>query len=274
MTSILRKASFAFLCIAPFIAGGLGGATPLRQVTGRPLIGIVLFVLIAIAAWTLGSKKLLGRNPSAASGTAFIFPWTLIGLLWTGLGTPWDATASENVMRYEVLAVGSIAITIGFVFLHRVLIDVGESNWATLMLVLAILAGASFLTWACFQTGVWLIKENRGEVSQAIADMNIVLDAQLYFATLLTYVGTVAAVLGMVRAKLLSSRTSFGYLALSAVALVLLVLRGVAFPDPNAASQPWYETPAFIVGIPAMPWLMPFFLGVVLLKRTGDEEFE
>ena len=30
--------------------------------------------------------------------------------------------------------------------------------------------------------------------------------------------------------------------------------------------------PGFIAGIPAVPWIMPYLFGVVLLRRTGDEQ--
>ena len=32
--------------------------------------------------------------------------------------------------------------------------------------------------------------------------------------------------------------------------------------------------PGFVAGIPAVPWIMPFLLGVVVLRRAGDERIE
>jgi hypothetical protein len=32
-----------------------------------------------------------------------------------------------------------------------------------------------------------------------------------------------------------------------------------------------YTRPGVIAGIPAVPWIMPCLLGVVLLRRAGDE---
>jgi hypothetical protein len=51
--------------------------------------------------------------------------------------------------------------------------------------------------------------------------------------------------------------------------LTLLMLRGVSFPIPGGDPAPWYTRPGFIVGIPAAPWFMPYFLGVLLLRRAG-----
>jgi hypothetical protein len=51
-----------------------------------------------------------------------------------------------------------------------------------------------------------------------------------------------------------------------------LSLRGLAFPDPTALDTPWYIYPGFIAGIPAVPFIVPFLLSVVLLRRAGEEQ--
>jgi hypothetical protein len=61
-----------------------------------------------------------------------------------------------------------------------------------------------------------------------------------------------------------------GFTIVSLVALLLLVIRGLHFADPKALSTPWYASPGFIVGIPAVPFIIPFLFGVVLLRRAGD----
>jgi hypothetical protein len=58
------------------------------------------------------------------------------------------------------------------------------------------------------------------------------------------------------------------------VALLFIVLRGLSYPDPTASATPWYLRPGFIAGIPAVPWIMPFLLGVVLLRRAGHESVD
>ena len=72
------------------------------------------------------------------------------------------------------------------------------------------------------------------------------------------------------RAGWLGRGASLAYVLLNVVAFVLLVLRGVSFPSPTASPEPWYTRPGFVVGIPAMPWIMPYFLGVILVRgRDG-----
>ena len=57
----------------------------------------------------------------------------------------------------------------------------------------------------------------------------------------------------------------------SLIAVLFLALRGLPFPELTATTTVWYLQPAFIAGIPAVPWIMPFLLGVVLLRRAGNE---
>jgi hypothetical protein len=61
------------------------------------------------------------------------------------------------------------------------------------------------------------------------------------------------------------------YVVVSAGAVLLLAI-GTLYPDSTAASAPWYVRPTFIAGIPAIPRIMPFLIGVVLLRRGGDQQ--
>jgi hypothetical protein len=55
------------------------------------------------------------------------------------------------------------------------------------------------------------------------------------------------------------------------VMLTLIMIKGLSYPDPTAKSAPWYLDLAFIAGIPAVPWIMPYLVGVILLRRAGSE---
>jgi hypothetical protein len=68
------------------------------------------------------------------------------------------------------------------------------------------------------------------------------------------------------------ARAARAFMIVSFVALLFLVIRGVQYPDGRALSAPWYTSPGFVVGIPAVPFIMPFLFGVVLLRRAGKEE--
>ena len=90
-------------------------------------------------------------------------------------------------------------------------------------------------------------------------------------ACLLTYLATAAFAASFGRIRWLGRGATRAYVAANLIALLCLVLRGMSFPDPAALSTPWYTRPGFVAGIPAIPFIMPFLLGVVLLRRAGDE---
>jgi len=92
----------------------------------------------------------------------------------------------------------------------------------------------------------------------------------LFVACALTYATTAAYAASLGRARWLGRWAAAAYVTLSAVALLFLVLRGLAFPSATGASRAWYTEPGFVVGIPAIPWVLPALLGVVLLRRAGD----
>ena len=61
------------------------------------------------------------------------------------------------------------------------------------------------------------------------------------------------------------------YTVIACVALLFLVMRGLDFVTPAELAAPWYATPGFIAGIPAVPYLIPCLVGAVLLRRAGDQ---
>lgn len=74
----------------------------------------------------------------------------------------------------------------------------------------------------------------------------------------------------LARAGWLGRRPALAYVLLNILAFALLLVRGLSFPTPGANPGPWYTRPGFVVGIPAMPWVMPYLLGAAILRRCGD----
>src|SRR5262245_26084920 len=124
------RIGYVFLCALPFVAVGFASARPLRTAGWSWILGVGLFAAVVIAAWLAGPRKvdLRGEGPAkrTLAGSLLIMPWAIISLLWVGLGPPFQATVSENYMRYLVLVWSSIIVTIGFVILKDVLSDAGE----------------------------------------------------------------------------------------------------------------------------------------------------
>ena len=74
----------------------------------------------------------------------------------------------------------------------------------------------------------------------------------------------------MSRVRLLGRIPGLSYVTASAILVLLIVVRGLGFPEISAHTTPWYTRPGVIAGVPAIPWLMPTLLGVVLLRRAGE----
>jgi hypothetical protein len=236
----------------------------------------VYFAAIAIAAWTLSAGAIRadvqGQRLLGLAGTLLVTPFALVALLWVGLGGPWQATAAENQMRYLVLIVMATAIAGGFVVLREALSGAGERFYATVGFAAIMLSGPLYLIWNTFAFGVFFAKEHAGEVPQALHSLGDTFDLLLFVAGFLTYFATAAFAASLGRVHLLGRRATRAFMIVTGVALLFLVIRGLQYPDPRALSAPWYASPGFVVGIPAVPFIMPFLFGVVLLRRAGEEQ--
>ena len=123
-------------------------------------------------------------------------------MLWAGLGTPWEATAKENQMRYLVLIAMAIAEEGGFVMIREALSEAGERFYTALVLAAIILAGPLHLVLFAFNFGVFAAKGNTGPVPSAFASLDHVMDILLYLAGLLTYLATAALAMSLARAQM------------------------------------------------------------------------
>lgn len=270
-----RRVSFVYLALVPFIVAVLSGIRGLRIPMIYHAIGTAHLVVILAGMWVLGLRTLrsstdVGRG-LVAGGVMLQAPFALMAWLWVGLGPPWQANGSENFMRYMVLLVGAVAVTGGFVALHETLRRAGETFYSTLGFAASILAGSAYLVWLSFMLGAQLVRAREGQLPAPFLAMSDVTDVLLFVACALTYVATGMFSAAFRRSQYLGRCPSRAYILASSAALVFLILRGLAFPNPTSGSTPWYTQPGFIAGIPAVPWIMPALLGVVVLRRAGNE---
>lgn len=265
-----RRASYVILCATPFLSIITAAVRALRVPGVYQSIGGVLFATIVMAAWILGARVIRtgaeAERRLALCGVFLVMPFALVSLLWVGLGPPWGSTADENVMRYTVLLVSSIAVTGGLVVLKEALSDAGERYYSTLGFAGAMLAGAAYLVWMSFMLGT-VVRERAGH---EIVALNNVFDALLSVACALTYVATAAFAVACGRLRWLGRGATRAYVLANLIALLCLAMRGLSFPDPAALSTPWYTQPGFVAGIPAIPFIMPFLLGVLFIRRAGN----
>ena len=272
---MLRRISYVFLCAVPFLNFAVVGMRAFRVPGVYQVAGIVYFGAIAIAAWILGGRTMIygaeQEQRISFAGLLLLVPSTLMALLWVGLGPPWEATPVENRMRYLVLLTDTVAVTAGFVVLGQALREASERLYSTLASTFAILAGGAYVVWNCFMLGLYVMKARGEQTPAAFRSLSEPIDMLLFTACVLTYLATLLLAICLGRVGLLGRGASRAYLIANTVFLALILTRGLAFPDPTASSTPWYLNLAFIAGIPAVPWIMPYLLGVVLLRKAGSK---
>lgn len=263
----MKRAAYVVLCILPFLVLPLAGIRELRVPGLHSALGGLLFAILAVATWFLARSGGAPENDPRLrfGGILLLVPIALIGLLWVGLGTPWDATVAENKSRYAALLAMSIAVAAGFHLLGDALRDSGEKLFAPCAVVLGLLSGSAYVVWTSFQLGDFALNLASGARAPGAAAMNNVFDALLFAAGALAYLATACLAGALGRLGRLGPVASHVYLALNLLALALLLRRGVSFPTPGSGPEAWYMTPGFIVGVPAMPWILPYFLGVRVL---------
>ncbi len=271
-----RRVSYVFLCMVPFLAIGVTAPRALRVSGIYQTVGGVLFLAIVISAWILGARAATGGSEGkqrlALAGGLLLTPFALVALLWVGLGPPWEASPRENVLRYLVLLISSIAVSGGLIVLKEALSEAGERQYSTLGFAAAMLAGPAYLIWMSLLLGAYIVKVRDGQAPPAIGSVVDAFDVLLDAACILTYLATAAFAASMGRSAWLGRGATRAYVVVSFIALLFLVMRGMSYPDPAALATPWYTQPGFIAGIPAVPFIMPSLLGVVLLRRAGDKQ--
>src|SRR5437588_5601984 len=239
--STVRRMSYVFLCIVPFLSFVVAGVRAFRIPGAYRAVGVAYFAAIAMAAWTLGARAIRAdaqdRRLLGLAGTLLITPFAFVALLWVGLGGPWQATAAENQMRYLVLIVMATAIAGGFVVLREALSESGERFYATLGFAAIMLSGPLYLIWNIFAFGVFFAKEHTGQVPAAIVSLGDVFDLLLFVAGFLTYLATAAFAASLGRVHWLGRWATRAIIVVTFVALLFLVTRGLRYPSGSAT--PW-----------------------------------
>ena len=270
-----RQNGFAFLCALPFIALGFAAPRPLHDLPGHELIGVVVFVLGLACLWRSGAAAIAQRGPAARTdvfaAALLLAPWMLVALLWTGLGAPFQASTPENQHRYVLLMVNALLVGSGFIVLRDVLQERGERFFGSAMVAAAILGSGLYLVCVGL-TVAQATMRLQGDHTPFPPVLSHLYDALEFFACSLAYACTALAAAAMGRAGLLGRTAVRVFVVLCAVILVLLVLRGIEYPDISGQTAPWYTQPGVIVRIPAMPWLMPGLLGALLLRPSRAAE--
>ena len=269
---IAQRASYFFLCAGPFLAIALVAMRALRVPVLHVVIGIAVFAMFATAIWKLGGRAICSQNQerrlAVVAGILLVLPFALMALLWVGLGPPWVATPPENQLRYVVLVTMAAAVVGGFATLKEALHLAGERFYSTLGFAAIILAGTFYLVGESLLIAAFAAAVRTERVPDVFRSLSEFQDILLFLGGVLTYVSTAAFAFSLRHAGWLGRRVAAIFVVICIVSAGCLVVRGLQFPDPSALLAPWYTVPGFIAGIPAVPFIIPCLLGVVLLGRA------
>jgi hypothetical protein len=244
------------------------------------LAAVLLLAAIA-CAWFAGARAIVvadepGRLPAVA-GMLLVAPFVLFSLV-PGVGPPHAQPASDNELRFLLLAIDAILVGIGLLALKDALVGAGERLYATLGGAAAVIACPLYVLFALIQRIDYVAADLGWSWAASVADgrheltpLDALSIAALFFAGALTYVATAAFARSLARAGWLGARTALVLQAVSALGLAFLVARGFAYPSLRAAFSHWYTIPGFVAGIPAVPWMPPCAIGVLLLRRCSRE---
>ncbi len=228
------------------------------------------------ASWSLGLNVFKNKNSEKkhqALGAFFlIIPWILVSILF-GFGPPpekmadWVSTASEQQVRYSILVGAGIFIAFGFSSLRQQLKDSGEFFYSNLGLSAIMIAIPLFIInmifWGFYLTESFKIFTAAG--SEQLPDWFSPLRKQFGLISVvevaLTYLAAAFFALSLRHTGWFNKTATSIYIAISLFAFFVIILSSF-LPEP-------FVTAGFAVSIPAIPFILPYFIGFNLLRRLN-----
>ena len=276
MQTTLRQRLGGIILPACLIAGTvLFGVRASYSPAVQATLAVALLTITSLSAWWLGASALVGdsdeRRRLAIAASLLITPIALFALL-AGMGPPGEGqTAAEEEFRFLVLLVSAIVIAAGWIVLKEALSEAGERLLSPLGFAAAVLAAPLYIVFTGVQAVDCLQMQRAGSIKQPpgfppLDELSVVL---LFFGGVLSYLATAAFAASLARMRWLSRPAASVFIGLSLLAAMFLLKRGLSYPDLSKGFAHWYTIPSFVVGIPAVPWMMPCALGIALLRRAG-----
>jgi hypothetical protein len=276
MKLLNRKTCRIYLLLVPLLVVAVGlGIGKINYKFYLPIWLINVFLMV-MASWILGLhviNKKTEKTHLAAGAFFLIVPWILVSMFF-GLGPPpdtaigWVATATEQQVRYSMLTVAGVFVALGFTLLKEKLKNEGESYYSLLGFVAIIIAIPLFiidmLFWGFSLTESFkiLVSTNSEIFPEWFKPLRVLFGMISLVEVALTYLAITFFAVSMNRVGWLGKISSKIYILISLFAFMLIML-SVFLPEP-------FITAGFAVSIPAIPFLMPYFMGVNLLRKTGE----
>lgn len=273
-----RQLSQIYLSIVPIltIVFGLGIGYISYKIYLPVWLANVVLMIAAIRALGGAHYKTADKTERRLiiCGVLFIIP-TLLTSMFFGLGAPpyespatWIATVTEQRVRYYFLLTAGLFITFGFVLLSIQLKKIGDDFYAALAAVAILIAAPVFLIdmsfWGFFLTRMYqfMVDTHLTKTPEWVLPLRIMFYYVNVFAAALVYIATALVAQSLKKTGSFKPAACNAYLVIATLFLVLDLL-------PPTLPEP-FATLNFIVSIPAVPFMFPYFIGINLLKRAGN----
>lgn len=241
-------------------------------------VWLVNVVLMIVAMRVLGGAHYKTADKTEKRliicGVFFIIP-TLLTSMFFGLGAPpyespatWVATVTEQRVRYYFLLTAGLFIAFGFVLLCIQLKKAGDDFYAALAAVTILIAAPVFLIdmsfWGFFLTRMYqfMVDTHLSKTPEWVIPLRMMFYYVNVFAGALVYLATGLVAQSLKKTGSFKPAACNAYFFIAALFLVLDLL-------PPTLPEP-FATLNFIVSIPAVPFMFPYFIGINLLKRAGN----
>ena len=273
---MIRILALIYLYLVPIVVAIIGfrvGHVHYQTYVPLWLIHVGL-VSLAVGSLSRGKGYLEPENRALKIGAVFLLiPWVLFSL-FAGMGQPpatpqaWLASLTEQQVRYSILILGGVSSLVGFAILKMYL--KGGRLFASLGFALFSLALPLFVLNMAYW-GYYLPEAFRSFLSDETAprpDWYLAVRSLFYVVSsvevALLYLSTIFFALGLKEARMLSNSSCRWYQIFGMLGAVLVLV-----------PQSWpglFSTLSYFVAIPAIPFIMPYLMGIQVLKKTRNAE--
>lgn len=258
-----------FLWLVPFMPF-LGFAYHPGGLLLYSVAGVAQGFIIAVATWMLGAEAAKNRQTEKGSlftaGALLVASWMFISLALKmdspPKGDAWIATLSDQVFRYAALFVGGPIAFGGFKLLKRKLREAGEQKFSSLGFAIMSIATLLFLIFAIATPVLetqWYEQHPPDGTTPGWYSWLFAVSAA--FKTL-TYLATAFFMLALRKVEWVGKTSSKLMVGLCLLAALLVPI----FPLLPSG----FASVFFAVRVPAVAFIMPYLIGVNLVRRAGD----
>jgi hypothetical protein len=289
--TMFQRMDRIFLWIAPFLAVFVGQTRNLAGVVAL-LAGYAVFVALAAAVvWKIGATKtgsgVVREHPAFLPGVLLLSGPLALFLGASVTGEPTAARPGDYLLNTTAILLGSVILVVGFVTLFAGLWRAGQRLLPLLGLVGLLIGAAVWLANLVFRYAV--VASGAAELQAAVEDRAWVANQYLRglrgepswmeFLLVWTDVLQLAFVLiaFLVAAAFTAALVGVGWLGRVGggifvginLALALAVTLGIVLAGGGSVAAAWT---AYILTVPFMAFILPYFVGVALVRRGGRVE--